>query len=909
MMSLTDLLIQFKNGSRGSNKMSLPNWWQVTTPHRDIIEGRFDESIFAADLGNVILGKAPVEYMDGAMFFQKTYITKGLEELLTAIWKRLSGSSKGQPVIQLQTPFGGGKTHSLLALYHLYSGKMDLSHIDAIQKLMKSTGSGSVPKVKVAAFVGTHADALGDRTPWGEIAHQLGCYDVVKEHDVKRIAPGKERLIEILDKAGTCLILIDELLEYVVKKNRAEKIDKITEGQTAAFLQELTEAVSSTGNSALVVTLPASILEQYDTSAEKALSRLQKVSGRIESIYTPVEGIEIYEVIRKRLFENLGDEKVHKEVAQWYFSLYHELRDDVPSEVRSTEYRNKIERAYPFHPELIDILYERWGSFPTFQRTRGVLRLLAEVIGELYNQRSSATLIQSSMIPLNRATVRREFLKHIGNEFDAVVAADIGEKGSKAPEIDRHMSSEFAKEKIATGIATAVFVYSFSGGARKGLNIRELRVATLREGIPRTIVGDTVGKLSEELWFFHSTAGIYAFKNQANLNRVIVDSEDHIKENDIESELKELLKKFAGNDLETYLWPHNSADIPDSRKVKLVILSPDYFYPQNKVDDFAAELISHAGIGYRTYKNGILVLALDENAGMTLKNNIKRHLALQHIQSDESLKSTITKNDLAELSRKISETKSFVVNQLFTAYRHIAHLTNDNHRWIDMGIITTGSFNTLSGRVKEHLVDQELLLTKISPQVIIKKVQLGDDDEKSVSDIYEMFLRIPGMPLLLNPETLYGAIRNGVSTGIFGLKSDGRVWFNQPVFDVNGDMTLIGKSVASKQKANEIEDESPLLTPEKPDTPAAIKKPDGTAEPAERGLPCDLMIDAIVPWDKISSLVSGVIAPLKSRNADLKIQLNLKAHSDEGFDRTTLDSRVKETLQQIGAQIEIWQED
>jgi len=888
--------------------MALPNWWQVTTPHRDIIEGRFDESIFAADLGNVILGKAPVEYMDGAMFFQKTYVTKGLEELLTAIWKRLSGSSKGQPVIQLQTPFGGGKTHSLLALYHLYSGKMDLSHVDAIQKLMKSTGSSSVPKVKVAAFVGTHADALGGRTPWGEIAYQLGCYEIVKEHDEKRIAPGKERLIEILDKAGTCLILIDELLEYVVKKDRAEKLDKITEGQTAAFLQELTEAVSSTGNSALVVTLPASILEQYDTSAEKALSRLQKISGRIESIYTPVEGIEIYEVIRKRLFENLGDEKVHKEVAQWYFSLYHELRDDVPSEVRSTEYRNKIERAYPFHPELIDILYERWGSFPTFQRTRGALRLLAEVLGELYNQRSTAALIQSAMIPLNRASIRREFLKHIGNEFDSVIAADIGEKNSKAPEIDRHMSSEYSKEHIATGIATAVFLYSFSGGVRRGLNIRELRVATLRDGIPRTIVGDTVKKLEEELWFFHATGGIYAFRNQANLNRVIVDSEDHIKENDIQSELKDLLKRYAGNDLETYLWPHNSADIPDSRKVKLVILSPDLFHPQKKSDDFTAEVISHAGIGYRTFKNGLLVLALDENAGMTLKRYIQRHLALQHIQSDEGLKSTITKNDLAELSRKITEAKSLITNSIFTAYRHLAHLANGNHRWIDMGIITTGSFSTLSGRVKEYLVDQELLLTKISPQVVVRKAQLGDDDEKQVSDIYEMFLRVPGMPLLLNPETLYGSIRNGVSTGVFGLKSDGRVWFNQTIFDVNGDMTLIGKSAASKLLEGEEKDESPT-SDEEPDTTTTIKPPEGTENSTEKGLPHDLTIDAIIPWDKLSSLVSGVIAPLKGRNAELKIRINLKAHSDQGFDRTTLDSRVKETLQQIGAQLEIWQED
>jgi len=207
--------------------MSLPNWWEVTTPHRDIIEGRFDESVFAADLGNVLIGKAPIEYSDGVLFFQKTFLTKGLEELFIAIWQRLSASGKGQGVIQLQTPFGGGKTHALLGLYHLFSSARDLSHTDIVKLMLDKTDSAEIPKVKVAAFVGTHADALGGRTPWGEIAFQLGCYDIVKEHDQKRIAPGKERLLEVLEKSGPTLILIDELLQYIVKKDRAEKIDQI----------------------------------------------------------------------------------------------------------------------------------------------------------------------------------------------------------------------------------------------------------------------------------------------------------------------------------------------------------------------------------------------------------------------------------------------------------------------------------------------------------------------------------------------------------------------------------------------------------------------------------------------------------------------------------------------------------
>ena len=434
--------------------MKLPNWWEITTPHKDIIEGHFDESIFAADLGNVMAGNAPVEYMDGAMFYEKTYLTKGLKELLESVLQRISGKGTGQSVIQLQTPFGGGKTHSLLGLYHMFREGEKLSHIDAIQTVKKTSKVKAFPKVKVAAFIGTHANALTDKTPWGEIADQLGVYDLVKEDDKARISPGKAKILKMLEKAGTSLILMDELMEYVVKKDRAEDIQNMVMGQTLAFLQELTEAVATTKTSVLVITLPAST-QVYDTNAIQSLNKLQTVSGRVESIVQPVEGIEIYEVIRKRLFEDLGPQKEHAKVAQQFFSLYHELGESVPAEYKTAEYRSKIEMAYPFHPELIDVLYERWGSFTTFQRTRGVLRLLALALGDLYEKRLPAGLIQSSMMPLDNSSVKREFIKHIGNEFDSVVAADIGEKGAKAPQIDRAMGSEYQKQKIATSLATS----------------------------------------------------------------------------------------------------------------------------------------------------------------------------------------------------------------------------------------------------------------------------------------------------------------------------------------------------------------------------------------------------------------------------------------------------------------------
>jgi len=890
--------------------MKIPNWWEVTTPHKDIIKGHFDESIFAADLGNVIAGNAPLEYLDPAMFFQKTYLTKGLQDLLVSVLQRISGLGTGQSVLQLQTPFGGGKTHSLISLYHMFKSGNKLFHIDAFNTVMKATKSSTIPVIKVAAFIGTHANALSDKTPWGEIADQFGFYDFMKEDDEKRISPGKKKILQLLEKAGPSLILMDELMEYVVKKDRAEDLQNVIQGQTLAFLQELTEAVSTTKSSVLVVTLPAST-QVFDENAIHALNKLQTVSGRIESIVQPVEGIEIYEVIRKRLFDNISTHKHRATVAQWFFSLYHDLGNAVPNEFKTTEYRTKIEKAFPFHPELIDVLYERWGSYPTFQRTRGVLRLLALVLSDLYKKQIPAALIQSSQIPLDNASVKREFIKHIGNEFDSVVAADIGEKGAKAPQIDRQMGSEYQKQKIATSLATAVFLYSFSGSGRTGLNIRELRVTILREGIQKTIVGDAVKNLEEELWYFHSNQGIYSFRNQANLNRVIVDSEDQIKDEEVTAELQSILKKYIGNDFETYLWPEHPTDVSDTRKIKLVVLSLNEGHSSLNEKTFADTIYQKAGSGYRVYKNGVLLLALDDNTAINLKNNIRRLLALELIQKDKQKIQAIGKNDLQDLSTKVKTVRSQIPFLLFSTYRYLSHLSSEGTRWIDLGIPTVGSHLTFTSRVKDFMLDEELLLKQISPKVILRHTKLGENDELKISNIFEMYLKTPGLPLLLSYETLYGGIRMGVTNSLFGLRTDSKVVLGKSVFDIHGEMDILGLSIAENLIPKKPDDKhetskKPEVT-NKPDTEGRKEESDVKKDPAK--LIKSLEISTKVPWEKLSALIGGVLSPLKEKDANIQLKINIKALTETGFDRTTLDSRIKETLQQIGAEIEIWQED
>ena len=871
--------------------MTLPNWWQVTTPHRDIREGRLSEAIFAADLGDVAFGKAPIEYKDATTFFQKTFLTQGLKNLLENVLSRLSegkglsaattAAQAGDPVIQLQTPFGGGKTHALLTLYHVVKNREKIKHLEVFSKFPEPENT------KVVVFVGTQADPLKGRTPWGEIAHQLGVYKLVKEHDEKRLSPGKEVLNEILGETSV-LILMDEIVEYVVKaKDFADQI--------SAFSQEITEAIKSKDNCCLVCTLPSSA--PYGETGERALSELQRIYGRIEAVYTPVEGIEIYEVIRKRLFEDIGDEKTRKEVAQSYFDLYQKLGTDVPSEAKEIEYRERIEHAYPFHPELIDVLYERWGSYPTFQRTRGVLRLLAEVIADLYKKIPSP-LIQSCLVNLENQAIRREFVKHIGNEYDSVIAADIAGKNAKAPKIDKEMGSEYERYGIASGIATSVFLYSFSGAAKKETTLPRIRVALLREGIPHTIVGDAIGKLEEELWYFHSERKQYAFRNQPNLNRVIVDREETISNERIQEELKNLIQRNAGKALEVYLWPEGVSDIPDNKNLKLAMLAPDFPYDSEKGKKLALEFFEKAGTGFRVYKNTLFILAMDDAQYVTLSKSLKRFLAILEVQNDKGIFETLTKESQEELRKKTKDAEKEIPFRILTAYRHLALLEDKGVVWQDLGIPTVGTSVSISERVKQYLKDKERILSRLTPKYIIDRAFARDENEKSVNEIYELPFKTPGIPIWENENVLLDAIKNGVKSGFLGIREGSGVYYNQDVTPTIDSVVLRGEI------AKEIKEAEGIIKEGKEE-----KKEEKEKEIKRVAAVTRLTLRAKIPWDRLSSIISGVIGPLKDKGAQPDITIEIKADSKEGFDRTTLESKVKETLKQIGAKIEEWKEE
>src|SRR3989304_2959558 len=514
----------------------------IAIPHRDILEGRLTMDVFAADLYEVSEKRGPDEYKDAEIFFKKTYLTQGLANILSVVEKRLQGQG-GDPIIQIQTPFGGGKTHSLIAMYH----------------------KAEEWNAKRVVLVGT---ALTTReTLWGIIEKQLN--GKIERFAENKWSASKKEIRELLERHQPIIILMDEVLEYVTKAAGVKIADSTLAAQTIAFMQELTETVSTLDKVCLAVTLPSSIIERYDEGAEKLYQQLQKVAGRVEKIYTPVEENEITRIIRKRLFNDLNEHSVKKIVNS--FVGYAEKEGILPAGSLSTEYRDRFITSYPFMPEVIDILYQRWGSYPTFQRTRGVLRLLSLIIHSLKD--TNKPYISLADFDLVNQEIRQELLKHIGAQFNSVIGADITDDQSGSRKVNVSLGNAYKGLHLGTRSATTIFLYSFSGGIEHGVTMGEInRSATTVEN-PASVVAEAAEKHKTKLFYLQNISEKYFFSNQPNLNRILIKHMENIKDNELlDLEIDLIRSNIKGGKFKVTIWEESSGNIADSEELKLVIL-------------------------------------------------------------------------------------------------------------------------------------------------------------------------------------------------------------------------------------------------------------------------------------------------------------------------------------------------
>jgi len=927
----------------------LKPWRQVATPHADIRQGKFDTSVFAADLGEVLAGRGAVDYRDACTFFAKTYLTEGLTQLLIDVMLRLAGSGKTEAVIQLQTAFGGGKTHTLLALYHLLTNPNIAGKLADIQALIHAAGLKQIPTARVVCLVGTALNPVSNRTLWGELAWQLGgerLYSKIAKSDQRKIAPGTDLLGEILAEAGPCLILIDELLAYLLKAGGIKVEESTLRGNTLIFLQELSIAVANCPTACMIATLTSQLAEYMDEGGERAYESLEKVLGRVEKVRQTVVGAEIYEVIRRRLFENLGDPADHRAAAEAYWQVYRRLGEDVPSGCREPSYRDEMIRAYPFHPELISVLYERWGSIAEFQRTRGVLRLLADVISNLYQGKDNDPLSQSGSVNLGAAAVRGELVKHTGygSVFHGVIESDIAGSHAKAPEIDRQLGSEYAKESVSEKLARSIFMYSFSGGQQRGATLPQLRVAVLNPEMAPPFISDSLDRMTKRRWFLYHDSGLYRFDSRPNLNRILVDREEMVRS---EPEKVRDFAKATLNDLigdatfRVYRYPEEDRDVADEARLSLIVLDLHQVASEDEMpkttEDFVTGILKQHGKGFRKHANTLIFLAPDQHRASEVVDAARALLALRSIDDDKSTKKQLSEEQLKDLAQRLKEAEARLPAALMTAYRLIlVPAEKKTIRTFDMGISNYTGRTTLSNKVLDKLIEEQQVLKGLDPAILIgPRFALWPTDQEVINakTLADYFTQLTHLPRLLGPDVLPACLAQGVHRGIFGYAlGDGE----QKQFD-----TIYYKDKSVSATDCPIIESAWLLRPKLAE--ALMPKP-ATVPPTESGVSGGTPTPEIgagvgqatedgegewtpgggvqivegerrlnkvridvknLPWENWNDIYNEVIDPLAQEGADVHCDVVIIAKGDAAIRENTIELGIKESLGQRGIQADI----
>lgn len=804
---------------------TLPSWWQVMLPHRDILtHKRLDESIFAADLNAVVQGTAPFDYQDPVRFFASTYLTQGLQALLSDVLREINGAGTSNRVIQIETPFGGGKTHTLLALYHLVNNGPAVAQRPEVMALLRSIGLDHVPEARVATVVGTDQSAVEPQvqpdgttlyTLWGQIAYQLGGkegYERLRRADEMRVAPGADILREILTSGPAKLILMDELVNYVVAAAGVAVGETTLKDQTISFLQQFTQAVAQTPRTVLLLTIPSSQTELYGQAAtdlqEKVFSVASQVSeivGRIQTVRTPVQGDDIYEVLRRRLLDAPADETARRErerkareIATSYVAMYQSLPHDVPREVQEPAYIERMVRAYPFHPDVVRVLYERWGTLPDFQRTRGVLRILGMVLADLFVAHSHDPVILPGHFNLAPGDLRNELVRVLDNTaFNNVIDSDIAGAGAKTVQVDDGMGREHAPFHPAQRTATTIFLWSFSGSMAetRGATDAQIRVGVLAPDMQPAIVGNVLNEFGHRLWYLHEENNTYRFDTRANLNRVIVQKEEGVTApaarkavDDQVTALATAPKAKGGgtlfgtvgatapDDARTYLYPKDSQDVADTPSLSIVLLRPTQHAPAgtglDDVPPLVKDIIFRYGEKPRQYRNVLVILVPDTTLVAEAERAARRLIALQSAAADTQL--ALPEHQRAELSRLVHVAIEAFPQEVGRIYRSVvipAAQDRGGMERLDLGLRPFSRGAALWDDAFARLASEERYLTSLAPSLIARDhfgIWPRAAGYMSSQKLWDAFVQFPHLPMLAGKHVLAKTVTSGCDSSLLG---------------------------------------------------------------------------------------------------------------------------------------------
>jgi predicted AAA+ superfamily ATPase len=771
-------------------------WREVTTPHDDVLKGRFLQSEFAADLTRVHQGLAADEYGDPTLFYARTYITEGMRLLLDSVIRRLCATG-GDPVMQLQTAFGGGKTHTMLAVYHLAKGQVPVDDLPGLGAIVDAAGVVSIPRATVVVLDGSQQspnqptvhDGYTIRTLWGELASQLGgksAYEMVRGSDESGTAPGKGLLAELLAAHAPCVILIDELVAYLRQFQDGQSYTGGTFESNLSFVQALTEAARAVPSAMILASLPESENELGGSRAQLALDALEKVFGRVQALWKPVGADESFEIVRRRLFTSIVDERAMEETCRAYADLYLQYPNEFPLIAQEVRYAERLKESYPIHPAIFDALYEVWSAMDKFQRTRGVLRLMAKVIHKLWTDGSVSPLIQPGDVPLDHPDVRNDLLYYLSQGWDPVIEREVDGPRSETSRLDQ--DTRFGAVRAARRVARTIFIEAapdVPSQAARGVEVGEIILGCMQPGQAIGVYKDALRRMADTMHYLNTAGSRYYYDIRPNLRREMEGRKVRIQKAETEVTIRDLIGPLLGRHA-PFEGVHiftSSIDVPDDEGLRLVVLPTDAAYSQSAPDtaiQAATAILATRGGTPRHHQNRLIFLAANQDVVNRLRDQVRIMMAWNSIHDDiaaerlnlDGLQSRQVEQQLRGAREVVSRTLQDAYKRVLVPYQEVRPNKGvDPVRWEAMSLASQGA-DPLTGIV-QILTDNELLIEYWSPIHLTPQLETWFWKEEPptilASSVWDAMCRYLYFSRLTDLSVLRRAIEQGVESGAFGV--------------------------------------------------------------------------------------------------------------------------------------------
>ena len=921
--------------------MPLKPWYKVVTPREDLREGKpLDASEFAVHLDNVRNNAAPPDYQKPDRFFARTHLTRNLSTLASQVVRRLSGErTETSAVFNLATQFGGGKTHALTLLYHLAKGGPASHKWAGVSQLLAADGVMEVPKPAIAVFVGQKFDSVtgrgGDdgtpvrKTPWAEIAWQIGgqaALAEVAEHERTKESPGGDVIRRFLPKNKPCLILVDELMNYV-SRNHKNGLG----GQLYNFLQNLSEEARSLDNVVLAVSIPAS---EFEMTAEDQsdYERFKKMLDRLGKAIVMSAEAEASEIVRRRLFE--WDERAITsegkvilpkdaiETCNEYGDWVVGHRQQLPSWFPLDNARDQFAATYPFHPTAISVFERKWQELPRFQQTRGVLRMLALWVSQAYQQGFKGghkdPLIGLGTAPLEDSMFRSAVFEQLGEtKLEGAVTTDIcGRKGSHATRLDAEAQDTIKNARLHCKVATAILFESNGGQAKGEATQPEIRLAVAEPGLDIGNVETALEALTEASYYLTVERNRYRFSLKENLNKRFADRRATIQPEGAQARIREEIQKVfaAASGVERVFFPEKTNQVPDRAAVTLVVLPPDMsLQDETGTTKFIETVTRESGSSSRTFKSA-LIFCVPESAD-ALSDEARKVLAWEDID-DEADDLKLDDTQLRQLHENVKKAQRDLKETIWRTYKFIMLLGKDNTlKKVDLGLVHSSAAPDLATLVLNHLRQTDDLVTGVSPSFLVKHWPPAFT-EWATKSVRDAFFASPQFPRILCADAIRETISRGVANGLLAYvgktgKGDYKPFcFNQALMttdiDFSEEMFLITKETAEAYLKSKATPGTPPSAPkpsEQEKRPEAPPKEQETKQPGETKKPEQPTFSGItwsgeVPWQKWTKFYTAVLSKFATGKG-LKLKVRVEVAPEGGLSKQKVEE-TKVALRELG---------